>query len=700
MDDNPFSSISQERRYVAVTRWRHIAINTNVFQVSIDGGASGHWDRLATKTLILSFHSFRAPPASKKSRLSLGVKRYAKNGSAAPSSSSSSSSSAQNGSSKASHSIVPALERRWSVVGSSWNRHKKDKHQTAVSDAAGLSNEAMVSANDIWENFSVIENIDTSSAAKPEEFGIEMDDKDNIAMAERYQSEYEEIKDRVTAIETRISKEFTKIQSSLLNNSLDSVDIADHLNGPQKVQKKFARTLEETEMMNSTPSTEQLAKHLSRGLKIRRSAEHKVIRSPSARKIGSIRRRSQENVRLTRNRSWHLDKAPQSIVIKNQMTDLNCAQIHTSPLPSSHSHSQKANLRRGRPNTVQTGLRHVHASPTRKATDESSAPSKFAISTNYPIENVQNVANMDLQNENWICADIFFDDKHAPISNDDDAQKDGPRKSMTTKQNRKKLNMNDAMTMDDSPPPSARTPRSANSVRIDDNMKTPMLPPRLPVIKKTPGSLLKTTSHQMPATFVAKSHLTPLWQQEQQQQFVGRASIARLRSQNAGQVMAKAKLFDELVIEPREVPLKQSRAIAPKATHFATNANQTHKNKIELESLLKTRINNANAHRTNGTPRRHGTPSNKNSPSGAQRRQNLRTSRLTPIKNSPSVSVTSSDGSTRIIRNSAAAIGSDSCMGSPMSRRSSAVDVTPHVKRTLMNKRRIIRTPQGKRKAI
>lgn len=59
------------------------------------------------------------------------------------------------------------------------------------------------------------------------------------------------------------------------------------------VQSEYEKTLEESSI-ESTCSTDQLAKRLSRELKIRRSAEHKVIRSPSARKIGSIRRRSQE----------------------------------------------------------------------------------------------------------------------------------------------------------------------------------------------------------------------------------------------------------------------------------------------------------------------------------------------------------------------------------------------------------------------
>lgn len=626
---------------------------------------------------------------AKKSRLSLGGKRYAKNGSVSSSSSSSTSTSTQSGAAKASHSI----ERRWSVVGAGWNRNKKEKQK----DAAEPFGEAIESSNDLWDNFSLIENFDSSATTKSQEFGIEMDADDGIAMAERYKSEYEEIKDRVSAIETRISKEFNKIQSTLMNNSLDSVDIASHLNGPEQVLEKFERTVEETEMMNATSSTEQLAKHLSRGLKIRRSAEHKVIRSPSARKIGSIRRRSQENVRLTRNKSWHLDRAPQPIVFKNQMADLNCAQIHTSPLLASSSIVQKVNLRRGRPNTVQTGLRQVHASPTRKTTDDFAEPSQqFSISTNYSIENIQNAANTDLQNEKWICADIFFDDKMAPTND-----KDLLNTSMGSgrKPNRKKLNMNEAMMVDVSSAPTGTTPHSANSVTIIDNMKTPMLPPRLPVIKRTPGSLLKTSSHQMPAPLVGRSHLTPLWHLEQQQQFAGRASIARLRCQNAGMVMAKAKLFDELVFEPKVVPSRKLKPIAPKIsqiTHFATNTNQTQqKNKNELESFLRTKMHQNTPRKSSVvTPRRNGTPNSKNSPSGGQRRQNLRHARHTP----PAYLVSSADGSNRVVRNFAPITAGENYTGSPMSRRTSVVDVTPHIKRTLMNKRRLIRTPQGKRK--
>lgn len=99
-------------------------------------------------------------------------------------------------------------------------------------------------------------------------------------------SEYEEIKSRVSAIESCISQEFKSIAS----DSSDGLTVVNPINN---VQSEYEKTLEGASI-ESTASTDQLAKRLSKELKIRRSMEHKVIRSPSARKIGSLRRRSQE----------------------------------------------------------------------------------------------------------------------------------------------------------------------------------------------------------------------------------------------------------------------------------------------------------------------------------------------------------------------------------------------------------------------
>lgn len=99
-------------------------------------------------------------------------------------------------------------------------------------------------------------------------------------------SEYEDIKNRVSAIESRISQEFGCIYN-------EKNDITTH--SLNKIQTAYEKTLEEASIEN-TLTSDYLAKRLSKELKIRRSGEHKIIRSPSARKIGSLRRRSQEKI--------------------------------------------------------------------------------------------------------------------------------------------------------------------------------------------------------------------------------------------------------------------------------------------------------------------------------------------------------------------------------------------------------------------
>jgi hypothetical protein len=65
-----------------------------------------------------------------------------------------------------------------------------------------------------------------------------------------------------------------------------------------EVQDQYEKTLEESEkLLLERSASDQLARQLSRGLRLRKSAEQRVIRSPSARKIGAIRRRSRESPR-------------------------------------------------------------------------------------------------------------------------------------------------------------------------------------------------------------------------------------------------------------------------------------------------------------------------------------------------------------------------------------------------------------------
>lgn len=493
------------------------------------------------------------------------------------------------------------------------------------------------------------------------------------------QSEYEEIKERVTAIESKISKEFIKLQASLSNNSHDSVDTNDTRNGPERVLEKFERTVEETEMMNTSPMmTEQLAKHLSRGLKIRSSAENRVFRSPSARKIGNIRRRSQENVRLTRNKSWHLGSNNSSPPLRNgritRNSPLQPVVSLNSPNVEKHIQIPRVNLKRGRPNTFANGLRSTQQSTETIISEEKY--NLFTMTDKMTDELSYVEPSNDLKTEQWMCANAFFDGIQTPGTNDENAlnTSKNSRKSSTTKIKpaRKRLNMN----LDVTPKNHQNQPRSmTNNALAVDITKTPMLPPRLPLVKKTPAK----TSHSMLSN---RNVVTPLWQQEQQQ-IAGRASIARLRSQNAGMVMAKAKLFDGLVTDQH-----------PNAHLNKTVSQCNQETKLTLEPSIRNRLNQTRT--ATNSPRR-----NKASISGVNRRQQLRAQRHTPKKTPINLDKSLLTMYSRNGRN----IPSPSIQ-SPMTRRMHAqahtCDSTPHAKDSnLIAKppRRIV-TPQNKRKPI
>lgn len=94
-------------------------------------------------------------------------------------------------------------------------------------------------------------------------------------------TEYEQMQNKIAMLEKRYSHD--QQQSEPVQDSVSSV------------QNKYEKTLEEANI-ESISSTDQLARRLSKDLKIRRSSEQRVFRSPSARRIGSIRRRSQERM--------------------------------------------------------------------------------------------------------------------------------------------------------------------------------------------------------------------------------------------------------------------------------------------------------------------------------------------------------------------------------------------------------------------
>lgn len=154
------------------------------------------------------------------------------------------------------------------------------------------NSETSISSEDLLTSsehlFSAHDTIDLSPDMK-------QSDKDYVRISKQ---EYEEIKSRVSAIENRLSREFT--------------DVIPRVQPLQQVQNVYEQTLEEVAMLHC-PSSDHLARRLSKELKIRPNEEAKIIRSPSARKIGTIRRRSKENItKIVRHKSWNVSSQSQS----------------------------------------------------------------------------------------------------------------------------------------------------------------------------------------------------------------------------------------------------------------------------------------------------------------------------------------------------------------------------------------------------
>lgn len=501
----------------------------------------------------------------KKSRLSLVVRKQPKNNSrnsilsAAPSVAS-----------------IPPMERRWSVVGAPWNRKKNQ--QNAVGLPKHLSPVVSVSRLDtsdgeINECFS-FGNRDNNIVKSSETLN---DDDDFVTIRK---TEYQAM---ISAIDTRISE----AESTLLDSqaaALYNDDVTDSIvDGPRSVHKKYVKALEETELIGSNSTTDQLAKRLSRELKIRRSAEHKIIRSPSARKIGTMRRRSRENIRLSRNQSWHLSSTSTSTI-----TVANGNHVPSNIESLDLSFYPKSNLKRGRPNTIQTGLRFP--SPVKKLSDDE--------------------AKLSDPTENWTSADAYFE-------NPDNDQHD-----MSVDENVNLSNVQpqtpEVQKIQNSPRRSSlrsstklNTPKFVTNLEIGE-IKTPMLPPRLPPRRtpgKTPITTLSAPNSAVVAPMPRKTLFTPL-----QDQQTGRASIARLRSQNAGMVMAKAKLFDGLV-ETGQPVISTNTLPATKSLNPRVSLSQHAIHKSQLDRVKERSPKKS-------TPRKKY--NNNKSPGGISKRQKMR----------------------------------------------------------------------------
>ncbi|XP_017891572.1 uncharacterized protein LOC108631879 isoform X2 [Ceratina calcarata] len=291
-------------------------------------------------------------------------------------------------------------------------------------------------------------------------------------------SEYEDIKNRVSAIESRLSQEFACVDK-------DDDDLLPH--SVKKVQTAYEKTLEETSL-ESNASTDYLATKLGKELKIRRSGDHKIIRSPSARKIGSLRRRSQERVmnkRVRRTTSWHI----------SHKSDFNFHS--TQEMNNAYPHNE-------------------NSSTTNCTKDD------FYVQP-------RSTSQWEEKRHNMILDNI-----HNEFSTPNAHTKKYNQNSLQSGKNRIRSSVRRVSSFHGN-----EQTNSAHSDDKNENLKKSSSQQNV-VLNNTPVTKSKTPTSWKDAKgyFQTNQTNTPINQ-------TGRASIAKLRTQNAGMVLAKAKLFDE-----------------------------------------------------------------------------------------------------------------------------------------------------------
>uniref|UniRef100_A0A1B0CQF7 Putative rho gtpase-activating protein 11b n=1 Tax=Lutzomyia longipalpis TaxID=7200 RepID=A0A1B0CQF7_LUTLO len=386
-----------------------------------------------------------------------------------------------------SHIELPQMERRWSVVGTPIKNETTGefdgdttKYFSPVVSLPCLTFNPDASGHQDMGTSTEFASVQTT----PEKTSMNVEEEEDKDYVKISKSEYQALNERVAAIEARISQEFS-LPTAVATLPADA----------ELVQDVYEQTLEETESL-SPPATDELARRLSRDLKIRRSGEGRIFRSPSARKIGTIRRRSRESAaRVTRTKSWHVGSNADRVKLAGDLP----------------FYPPKGALKRGRPNTVQSGLRH----PSPAATVRSGNQAEAAAAAE--------------DHEMWTSAEEFFVGQPQMETDDEkivfitEKKKEIP--AFGDEEQRMVLRSAATAQADTE----VTSPRFKTKIAVSG---TPMLPPRgIPPKRTTPR----------PQKAFPK---TPFEQQQQQLPPTGRASIARLRSQNAGMVAAKAKLFD------------------------------------------------------------------------------------------------------------------------------------------------------------
>jgi hypothetical protein len=450
-------------------------------------------------------------------------------------------------------------------------------------------------------------------------------------------SEYEAIKNRVSAIENRISQEFGNMittnntVSNMLTPSIVSCSTEVNSNA-ELVQTAYERTLVESEKLGDS-SADHLARRLSRELRFRRSLESKVMRSPSARKIGTIRRRSKENAKpalklplekneVPRNMSWHLAVRP------------SLAQI--GPFyPCS-------NLKRGRPNTVFTGL---------------------------PLPSPRNTVNMSTRMTHKCQEDLHSEDKNKERFQNYSCLMDD------------KMNMTDlAQYLDfyrelDGPITRSKARRASSFHGSEWAFRNHRSNPETDVMKSNSYVDISETIMHNSLSLERNANDNRTEQQKENDEWktadvffsdvrnikeeapiTGRASVAKLRSQNAGMVLERMKLFDaktnctvrhhekeksmidskakRLVHVPsvfvHRADVTQSLKVTPAKKNISRSSHSKSVQRIHSPLLAKSGIDDLQ-YTFKDSPKKIGTPRRKHgmrSPNGSHQKQRLKIVKL------------------------------------------------------------------------
>ncbi|XP_071453865.1 uncharacterized protein [Hetaerina americana] len=396
-----------------------------------------------------------------------------------------------------------------------------------------------------------------------------------------FEEEYQEIKNKVSAIENQLMEEFGRLGATSEGNTCPAtITIANKESntsnsecskGLDSVQSKYEKTLEEAERFSDS-SADQLAKRLSRELKIRWSAEHKIIRSPSARKIGSLRRRSRDSLKQQKALA-STDSTSQSICNSAQMNNSHNQEVTAR---SGHSRVNHSSLKRGRPNTILTGLRHP--SPGQNSDGEGCLrnvyPQNCEISLH--LRSGKSVSSPQLNKEHNMAGAVpLISSISGSLTDMGAAPKLNVRKSNTVDFHSprflqfKEPNVTDYLksTAVSTPSQLKRASSFQDQVEISRN----------DIRHQTPGDLKKCESYDNVSranvsepicnasseTAITNWHPAAVFLSDprlSEQPVTGRESVAKLRAQNAGKVLANVKLFEHSGRTRSEKALSLSRA--------------------------------------------------------------------------------------------------------------------------------------------